>query len=85
MLAGLEGLEGVWGIEVGLPPGTNAPAALAFAQAAVGELPAILRLPFEGVPDLSAALAASPLAGELAGVSLAPPRAACPIPRMAPC
>jgi dihydroorotate dehydrogenase len=80
MLAGLEGLEGVWGVEIGLPPGTNAPTALAFAQAAVGELPAILRLPFERAPDLAAALVASPLAGELAAVSLAPPRGSLPDP-----
>jgi dihydroorotate dehydrogenase (NAD+) catalytic subunit len=75
MLASLEGLEGVWGVEIGLPPETNAPAALTFAQAAVGELPAILRLPFERALDL---LAASPLAGELAAVSLAPPRGSLP-------
>jgi dihydroorotate dehydrogenase (NAD+) catalytic subunit len=78
MLASLEGLEGVWGVEIGLPPETNAPAVLAFTQAAVGELPAILRLPFEHALDLSAALAASPLAGELAAVSLAPPRGSLP-------
>jgi dihydroorotate dehydrogenase (NAD+) catalytic subunit len=80
MLAGLEGLEGVWGVEIGLPPGTNAPAVLAFAQAAIGELPAILRLPFEGALDLSIALADSPLAEELAAVSLAPPRGTLPDP-----
>jgi dihydroorotate dehydrogenase (NAD+) catalytic subunit len=81
MLAPLEGLEGVWGIEVGLPPGTDAAVGLAFAQAAVGELPAILRLPFEGASHLCAALAASPLAAELAAVSLAPPRGSLPDPQ----
>jgi dihydroorotate dehydrogenase (NAD+) catalytic subunit len=80
MLAGLEGLEGVWGVEIGLPPGTDAPTALAFAQASLGELPVILRLPFERAMDLSAALADSPLAGELAAVSLAPPRGSLPDP-----
>jgi dihydroorotate dehydrogenase (NAD+) catalytic subunit len=79
MLASLEGLEGVWGVEIGLPPETNAPATLAFAQAAVGELPAILRMPFEHASDLAAVLASSPLAGELAAVSLAPPRGSLPV------
>jgi dihydroorotate dehydrogenase (NAD+) catalytic subunit len=81
MLARLEGLEGVWGVEIGLPPGTDASAVLAFAQASLGELPAILRLPFEGALDLSIVLANSPLAGELAAVSLAPPRGSLPGPQ----
>jgi dihydroorotate dehydrogenase (NAD+) catalytic subunit len=81
MLASLEGLEGVWGVEIGLPPETNAPAALAFAQAAVGELPIILRLPFERAPELAGALASSALAEELAAVSLAPPRGSLPDPQ----
>ena len=81
MLAGLEGLEGVWGVEIGLPPETDAPAALAFAQAAIGERPAILRLPFENAPGLAAALATSPLAADLAAISLAPPRGPLPDPQ----
>ena len=81
MVASLEGLEGVWGVEIGLPPDTNAPAALAFVQAAVGELPIILRLPFEGATELAEALAASALAEELAAVSLAPPRGSLPDPQ----
>jgi dihydroorotate dehydrogenase len=74
MLASLEGLDGVWGVEIGLPPESNAPDALAYAQAAVGELPMILRLPFEGAVQLAETLAASALAEELAALSFAPPR-----------
>jgi dihydroorotate dehydrogenase (NAD+) catalytic subunit len=81
MLASLEGLEGVGGIEIGLPPDTDAPAALAFAQSAVGELPIILRLPFEHAPELAEALAASALAEELAALSLAPLRGSLPDPQ----
>lgn len=81
MLARLEGLDGIWGVEIGLPPESNAPDALAYAQASVGELPIILRLPFEGAAELAQALAASPLAEELAAVSLAPPRGSLPDPQ----
>jgi dihydroorotate dehydrogenase (NAD+) catalytic subunit len=81
MLAGLEGLDRVSGVEVGLPPDANAPAVLAYAQAAVGELPIILRLPFERATELAQALAASALAEELAAVSLAPPRGSLPDPQ----
>lgn len=81
MLDSLEGLEGVRGVEIGLPPETDATAALAYAQAAIGELPAILRLPFENAPGLAATLATSSLAGELLAISLAPPRGSLPDPQ----
>jgi dihydroorotate dehydrogenase (NAD+) catalytic subunit len=81
MLDGLEGLEGVRGVEIGLPPETDPPAALAYAQAAIGELPAILRLPFENAMGLATALATSPLTGELVAISLAPPRGSLPDPQ----
>jgi dihydroorotate dehydrogenase (NAD+) catalytic subunit len=53
MIERLEGLEGVMGIEVGLPPEVDPDTAYDFAQAALGELPAILRLPLEQADELA--------------------------------
>jgi dihydroorotate dehydrogenase (NAD+) catalytic subunit len=53
MIERLEGLEGVMGIEVGLPPDVDTNTTYDFAQAAIGELPAILRLPLEQADELS--------------------------------
>ena len=41
------------GIEVGLPPEIDPDSAFDFAQAAIGELPAILRLPLEQADELA--------------------------------
>jgi dihydroorotate dehydrogenase (NAD+) catalytic subunit len=74
MIGRLERVEGIMGVEIGLPPGADAGQAIEFARAAAGELPFLLRLPFERAGELASALA--PLATEigLAAVSLAPPR-----------
>ena len=74
MIGQLERVEGIMGMEVGLPPGADAQRAVEFARAAAGELPYLLRLPFERAGELASALA--PVAAEtgLAAVSLAPPR-----------
>lgn len=53
MIERLEGIEGVMGIEVGLPPEIDRDAAYHFTQAALGELPAILRLPLEQADELA--------------------------------
>jgi dihydroorotate dehydrogenase len=76
MIQRLEGGEGIMGIEVGLPPDANAQTACAIAQAALGELPVILRLPLESAVLLSEALLQAGLGEALSAVSLAPPRGA---------
>ena len=75
MLQRLEGLEGLAGLEVGLPPEVDAEAAAAFTQAAAGELPVIIRLPLERAAELAPAV----IAAGAAAVSLAPPRGALPL------
>jgi dihydroorotate dehydrogenase (NAD+) catalytic subunit len=74
MVRMLEGLEGVIGIELGLPEGLDADALQAQVQSAVGELPLIARLPFEQ----ALALSRLALTAGAAAVSLAPPRGALP-------
>jgi dihydroorotate dehydrogenase (NAD+) catalytic subunit len=67
-------LPGVAGIELGLPPDSDASTARNFAAslvaAAGGEFPVILRLPLERAASLAAALAGQ----ELGAISLGPPR-----------
>jgi len=69
-------LPGVTGIELGLPPDSDAASARIFAgalaEASGGELPAILRLPL----DHASALAPALVGQELAAISLGPPRGA---------
>jgi dihydroorotate dehydrogenase len=76
MVNALERVEGLFAgllaVEVGLPPEVDAAAAKAFASAACGELPVIVRLPFERAPELARAVAQA----EIAAVSLAPARGA---------
>jgi dihydroorotate dehydrogenase (NAD+) catalytic subunit len=77
----LEGLPGVAGIELGLPPEIEAGQAKALAQAAAGELPVIVRLPLERAVELAAALTKNDLQTEsLAAFSLGPPRGLLPTP-----
>lgn len=73
MVQRLEGLAGVAGVELGLPPGADAPLACALAQAASGELPVIVRLPFENAAELADALAD---VLPMTTLSLSPPRGA---------
>ncbi|MCU0485459.1 MAG: nitronate monooxygenase [Anaerolineales bacterium] len=70
MVRMLEGLEGVIGIELGLPVEVNADALQAQVQSAIGELPVIAFLPFEKALSLSSLA----LAAGAAAVSIAPPR-----------
>lgn len=56
MVERLEGIEGVMAVEVGLPPEVDPASTYDFAQAAIGELPAILRLPLEQAEELSKAV-----------------------------
>lgn len=71
----LEGIPGVAGIELGLPPEIEAGQASALVQAATGELPVIARLPLERAVELGQALTKNNTTPEgLAGFSLGPPR-----------
>jgi dihydroorotate dehydrogenase (NAD+) catalytic subunit len=73
----LETVEGVMGIEVGLPPGCDGETARALVAAAQGELPVIARLPFEGAIRLAENLPGS----SVSALSLGPARGALPGPQ----
>ncbi len=74
----LEGLPGVAGIELGLPPEIEAGQALRLAQAAAGELPLVLRLPLERALELAARLKGHDAGlDQVAAFSLGPPAACC--------
>ena len=70
LLQALEGLEGVAGIELGLPPQADSSVCRSLVQAALGELPVIARLPFETALILAERLADS----GAAAFSLSAPR-----------
>ena len=72
MIPPLEELEGVMGIELGLPPGVEPSQAVELVQAAVGELPLIVRTPMERAGEIAQAMTESPLTA----ISLAPPSGA---------
>ncbi len=76
----LETIEGVAGIELGLPSGVDTRAACIMAQAAGGELPVIVRLPVERAEELATALAAQARQTSIAAISLSPPRGTLPGP-----
>lgn len=70
MVERLEVLEGVVGVELGLLPGTNNNQLHSMLEMAQGELPLIVRLPFES----ALTLAPVAFAAGAAAVSLSPPR-----------
>lgn len=74
MVAQIEGLEGVMGIELGLAPDIDPQYALELVEAALGELPVILRLPVDKGNFYFPSLAGAPLSA----ISLGPPRGALP-------
>ena len=53
MVERLEGLAGVMGIELGLPPDSDPGLAAGLVSAAIGELPVIARLPLDHASDLA--------------------------------
>jgi dihydroorotate dehydrogenase (NAD+) catalytic subunit len=77
MIRRLERVEGVAGVELGLPPEVDAEAARRFLQAAAGELTVVARVPFERAAELAEALT-KPGEDGAAAISLAPPRGALP-------
>lgn len=74
MVGSLESLEGVAGIEIGIPPGMGSNDFLPLIKAAIGELPVIVRLPFESAAHMAALLVDLPISA----VSLSPPRGTLP-------
>ncbi len=75
MVSALEGLPGVSGLELGLPPNVTPLQAGSLVNEAIGELPVIVRLPFNRVVDLAPVIAAQ---FPLAAISLGPPRGKLP-------
>ncbi len=73
----LERVDGVAGVEIGLPPEVDAATALRFLLSAAGELTVIVRVPFERAAELAEALM-GPGENLAAAISLAPPRGALP-------
>jgi dihydroorotate dehydrogenase (NAD+) catalytic subunit len=78
MVRQMEGLAGVAGFELGLPPQADLQTAVGLVAAASGELPVILRLPLERAAELAPDIVASAQGGSLAAFSLGPPRGALP-------
>ena len=72
MVLNLEGLEGVMGIEIGLPPDVDLQSAQELIKAGLGELPLIVRLPVEKAGIYAHSLADS----QITAISLGPPRGA---------
>ncbi len=70
MIERLEGFEGVMAVEIGLSPDIDPDTAFDFTQAAIGELPAILRLPLEQADELAHAV----IEAGASAVSLGAPR-----------
>lgn len=70
----LETLEGVIGVEVGLPKEADRKDVRDFAEAALGELPVIMRLPLE----IALQAASQAIEGGAAAVSLGAPRGTLP-------
>jgi dihydroorotate dehydrogenase (NAD+) catalytic subunit len=80
MVRRLEGVAGVAGIELGLPPEVDAAGTRLLVQAALGELPLIVRLPLDRVWELAAAVREAAFGAPLAGISFGPPRGALATP-----
>lgn len=76
----LERIEGVMGVEVGLPPHASAGLALEMARATAGERPAILRLPLDRAVELTAACGEALRQAGVGALSLGAPRGALPLP-----
>ena len=77
MVRRLEIQPGVVGFELGLPPDIETAAAHLLVQAALGELPLVVRLPLERVKELASAISA---AFPSVAFSLGPPRGVLPLP-----
>lgn len=79
MVQQLEGTPLVMGVEIGLPPDIEADEAISLAQAAVGELPLVVRLPLDRARELLSRAGPGFLEAGVTAVSLGPPRGALPV------
>ena len=77
MVQQLEGLENVAGLEIGLPPLVDPSLARRMVQASQGELPVMVRLPFERALELAQGIAQ---AAPETLFSLGAPRGCLPVP-----
>lgn len=78
MVQQVEGTPGVMGVEIGLPPDIEADEAILLAQAAVGELPVVVRLPLDRARELLERAGPAFLEAGVTAASLGPPRGALP-------
>jgi dihydroorotate dehydrogenase (NAD+) catalytic subunit len=74
MVKRLETVEGVRGIELGIPPEADLRMVIEMVEAAIGELPLIVRLPMERALELGKGI----VQDDIFALSLAPPRGALP-------
>ena len=77
MVERLENTDGVLAVEIGLPPDIDPDTAFTFTQAALGELPIIVRLPMEHSEDFAQAV----MDAGASAVSLGMPRGMLPPPK----
>lgn len=76
MVKRLEMVDGVGGIELGIPPTNDKYLVCTLVESAIGELPVVVRLPLEHATLLAPALKELPIAA----ISLAPPYGTLPDP-----
>jgi dihydroorotate dehydrogenase (NAD+) catalytic subunit len=76
MVQQVEQAPGVMGVEIGLPPDVEAEEAALLAQAAVGELPVVVRLPLDRAKELLRRAGPAFLEAGATAASLGPPRGA---------
>jgi dihydroorotate dehydrogenase (NAD+) catalytic subunit len=74
MVRRLEGVSSLSGLEIGIPPWSDIRLANEITQAAIGELPIIVRLPFKQAVALASELPVQ----DIAGISIGPPRGVLP-------
>lgn len=78
MVRRLEGLDGVMGLELGLPSEASAQEARTMTLAALGELPLLVRLPLDRALELATVVEAVVGGDQMVALSLGPPRGALP-------
>lgn len=74
MIYKLEAIDGVAGVEIGLPPDIEAGSIREFVEAAIGEIPVLVRIPMDRALEMVGHLEKS----DIAGVSLGPSRGTLP-------
>jgi dihydroorotate dehydrogenase (NAD+) catalytic subunit len=80
MIERLEAIEGIMGVEIGLPPEIDIDSAMIFTESAVGELPIIVRLPMDQCEELAPAV----MDIGASAVSLGAPRGRLPLSPCSP-